>query len=83
MTELALLVAEVFVAVLFRGEADEAFSVDVDSQRVERSNNDVEAQVKFVPKKDQWIVDVARDDTSFILVHIFRIIDDVDASAAT
>jgi len=62
VTELGLVVADICVGVLIRREPDQAFTVDVDPQRVKRSDDYVNSQVELISVQDKWVVDVLLDN---------------------
>jgi len=79
--ELGVLAREIGSLVLVRGEADEAFSVDVDAQRVVAGDHDVDAEIELVALDQQRIVQVTGHHNDLRVENISRIVDDVDSAA--
>jgi hypothetical protein len=65
--------------VFFCRETDQAFSVDVNSERVVAGHNNVDAQVELVPEEEQGVVDVSAYYAGFMLGDILRFIYNKDA----
>ena len=53
----------------------QAFSVHIDSQWVVACDNDVDPEVKLVPKKEEWVVDVPRNDAGLVPGSMSGVVD--------
>ena len=59
MSVLGFLAAQVLILVLLRGKSNQALPVNVDSQRIVASHDNVKSQVKLVPLNQQRVVQVS------------------------
>ena len=59
MSVLGFLTAQVLILVLLRGKSNQALPVNVDSQRIVASHDNVKSQVKLVPLNQQRVVQVS------------------------
>lgn len=59
MSVLGFLTAQVLILVLLRGKSNQALPVNVDSQRIVTSHDNVKSQVKLVPLNQQRVVQVS------------------------
>lgn len=58
MAVLCLLAIQILVVVLFSGKPHQAFSVDVNAQRLVRCDNNIQTKVELMPKNQQRVVKV-------------------------
>ena len=63
MAILCLLAIQIFVVVLFSGKPHQTFSIDVNTQWLVRCDHNIQTKVKLMPKNQQRIVKVPRDNT--------------------
>ena len=65
--------------VLFGGDTNQAFAIDVDTERVVAGDDYVDAHVKLVTEQKEWVVYVPADDTWLVLRSLLGLVKDEDA----
>jgi hypothetical protein len=62
--------------VLFCSESDKAFSIYIHSQWIIACHHHIDSQIKFMPVKEQRVINVSRNYASFMLWHKLWFIND-------
>ena len=69
------------LVVLLRSEPRKSVFVDIDSEWIDWSNSNVDAQIKFIPIDEQWLANVLTNDYLSLLGDIVDVLGQKDTLA--